>query len=169
LVPHYSSAIEEDSSVVTPLSVINLCAVDEAVTAVGDFVGLDVYQSDIGTPIPSLLSPLEVRLVLRERSKTSGNVKEAAIRDRVLIVIAIVQRKNLPSQAPTTSILAPATSLQVEHALGKSQPLWLIRRRIRKASFGRHHGSECPEYLIVVALRFCLVGRHKISALAGLV
>jgi hypothetical protein len=149
--------------------VIDLCTVDEAVTSVGDFVGLDIYQLNVRTPVPSLLGPLEVRLVFCERSKASGNIKESAIRDRVLIVIAIVQRKNLPSQTSTASILAPAISLQVENTLGKSQPLWLVRRRVRKSSFSRHHGSESPEHLVVVALRFCLVGRHEISALAGLV
>jgi hypothetical protein len=152
LIPHYSSAIEEDSGIVTPLSLIDLCAVDEAVTAVGDFVGLAVYQSDIGTPVIGLLGPLEIRLVLRERSKAGSNVKKSAIGDRVFIVISIVQRENLPSQPSTASVLAPATSLQIEHTLRQSQPLRLIRRRIRKASLGRHHGSESPEYLIVITL-----------------
>lgn len=81
LVPHDSRTIEKDSRVIRPLDVVLPRAVDKTVSAVEDLVGLAVYQPYVRDPVVSPFGPLEVRVILCERSKTCGNVEEAAIRD----------------------------------------------------------------------------------------
>jgi len=149
--------------------VILFRAVDETIGTVENLPGLTIYQSDIRNPVVGLLGPLEVRRVLRERSKTGGNVEKATIGDRVLVMIAIIERKNLPPQPSAAGLHVPPASLRVEYTLSESQPLWLILRRVWEAILGGGHGSECPEYLVVIAFGFCLVWRHEVAGFAGLV
>lgn len=144
-------------------------AIDKTVSTVEDLPSLAVYQSDIRDPVVRLLGPLEVRLILRESSKPSGNVEKATIRDRVLVMIPVIEREDLPSQPSAARLHVPPASLCVEDTLGQSQPLRLVLRRIWKTILGGCHGSECPEYLVVVAFRLGLVWRHEVSGLAGLV
>ena len=169
LVPHNSSAIEENSRIIRPLDVILLRTVEKTVSTVEDLPGLTVYQSDVRYPVVRFFGPLEVCLILSKRSETCGDVEEAAIRDRVLVMIAIIEREDLPPQSSAACLHIPPASLRVEYTLSKSQPLWLILRRIWEAILGSGHGSEGPEHLIVIAFRFCLIWRHEVAGFAGLV
>lgn len=95
-------------------------AIDKTVSTVEDLPSLAVYQSDIRDPVVRLLGPLEVRLILRERSKPSGNVEKATIRDRVLVMVPIVEREDLPSQPSAAGLHVPPASLRIENTLSQS-------------------------------------------------
>lgn len=143
-------------------------AIEKTVSSVEDLESLAVYQSNIRAPVICPLGPLKVCVILRKCSKPGSNVEESAIRNGILVVVPIIERKDLPSQASTTCILTPPVSLGVEDSLGKSQPLRLILRRVWKPYLGRNHGREGPKHLVVIAFGLCLIRRHEVSGLTSL-
>lgn len=147
---------------------VKLPASNIAVTPVKNLVSLWVDQTNLRNPVISLLGPLEIRFILGESTKAGSDVEKATIRYRILVIIPVVEGKYLPPQA-TFASLVPTMSLRVEGTLGDSQPLRFVLGRIRKTSLGRHHGSEGPKCLVIIAFGFGLVRRHEVPGLTGLV
>lgn len=91
------------------------------------------------------------------------------VRRTVLVVVAVVGERNLPSQATAARLIVSiGRGLRVEHGLGERQPLWLVLGRVRKADFGSQHGAHAPEALIVVAEGHGDVAWHVVAAFADL-
>jgi hypothetical protein len=65
--------------------------------------------------------------------------------------------------------MALRAGLRVKHGLRQSQPLGLVRRRVREAELGGQHGRHAPEALVVVSQGEGHVGRHVVAVGAGLV
>jgi hypothetical protein len=64
--------------------------------------------------------------------QVSSKVEETTVQDRILMIIAIVERNYLPSEASVTCCVIPANSLCVRDGLCEREPLRLIRRRVGK-------------------------------------
>jgi len=71
------------------LNLVDLGAVCEVASAVIDLAFIS-QESNLGQPVPSLLSPLVVCLVSGITSKTSTDLKESGIGDGLLVVVASV-------------------------------------------------------------------------------
>ena len=84
------------------------------------------HQADGIDPVPCFLCPIRIGGVSRIGSQTRAQLKEAAIGNRVLVIVAVVKGKDLPTKAATTCLRSPAGRLRVEDGLSKSKPLWLI-------------------------------------------
>jgi hypothetical protein len=127
-----------------------------------------IHQSNAGNPIPSLLCLLCVCIVVCVSSKTSTKVEEAAVRDRVLVIVSGKVLVHLPSEPgkyqnaslkreqvnlPSTaqSLDSQSFSLSIEYCLCKRQPRRLIRRWVLEVSLSGSHGGHSPKSLIVVA------------------
>lgn len=119
IVVHVRGADEESASVISPQVVINLRAIDGVVSAiVKEVVG--VSKVDVADPIPHPVSPLSVGVVTGVSGQAGGHIEEAAVRDGVLVIVAGVEREDLPPQSSGTSRGVPSQSLRVEDSLGKS-------------------------------------------------
>jgi hypothetical protein len=91
VIVHVCGAEEEDAGVVTELDVVYLGAVQQIVGAVVNVVLL-VNQSNSRDPVPGLVRPVRVGLVVGVSSKASTKIEKAAVRDGVLVVIAVIER-----------------------------------------------------------------------------
>lgn len=147
---------------------IKLCAIDGVIASVKEVV-LRISQSDRGHPVPHPLCQFEIRVVPRINSQASSHVEEAAIRDGVLIVVAVVEGEDLPLQPAPTGGGIPTRCLGVEDSLCESEPLRLIFRRVWKDILCCRESGHSPERLVIVAFGLCLVGRHEVIIWAGLV
>lgn len=118
--------------------------------------------------VPGFIGPLSVSVIASVFRQASGKVEEATVRDRILVSVTIVERKNLPSQTSTTRCIVPASGLCVKDRLCKRKPLGLIRRRIRKVNLSSRHRCQPPKSLIVVSLCLRLVWCHVVVVWAYL-
>lgn len=130
--------MKEDARIIRPLSVVMFHTIEQTVATVEDLIGLVVDKADTRGPIISLLGSFEVSLVISESSEASSNIEKATIRDRVLVMVAVVERKDLPSQTSTAGIVGPAMGLRVEDTLGQSEPLGFFVRRVWEADFSSY-------------------------------
>lgn len=119
-------------------------------------------------PIPNLLRPIRISLVPRIPGQPRPNIKETPIRNRVLVIISIIKRENLPPQSASTSRSIPACSHRIKHRLRERQPPRLAARRVLEFLFGRGHGCHAPEALVVISFCFGLVGGHVVVVGADL-
>jgi hypothetical protein len=133
-------------------------------------VRLGVDEANVEEPVPRLFGPVAVRLVARVSREACANVEEAAVGDGVLIIIAPVQRGNLPSQpAPARVVVPVRRRLRVEDGLREGQILRLARGWVREPALGAEQGRHAPKRLVVVAQRGRVVERHEIPVVARLV
>jgi hypothetical protein len=93
--------------------VIKLCAIDLRVSTVENIVRAIKKTSGVH-PVPSAVCPLDIGLVTSIASEPSGDLKERAIRDCVLVEISSIRLKDLPLQATTTGSSLSARPLRVE-------------------------------------------------------
>lgn len=108
---HYGRTVQEHARVVRPLQMADFGAIDRIVGAIED-VGLVVDQTHgSGHPVPCLFRPVEVARIASVESQACCHVKETAVGDGVLIVVAVVQRRYLPFEASSTTGSIPARSL----------------------------------------------------------
>ena len=128
-----------------------------------------IHKVGRGGPIVSFFSPLSVRVILRIRGQSCTEIEKDAIRDGVLIVVAVVKGKNLPPQPSIAGVGIPPQRLRVEDGLGKGQPLRLFGWWIGEILFRRRHRGHAPEPLIIVAFGLGLIGRHVVGIGADLV
>lgn len=130
---------------------------------------LPPQKSDSHGPVPSTLCPLGISHITGVSCQPRRKVKEATVRNCILILISAVEKINLPLQTPIARIGVPSRGLLVKHRLCHRQPRRLILFRVRKVRLRRHHRRERPERLIVVSLRPGLVCRHQVAVYARLV
>ena len=78
IVVHVGSAKQIDGIIVGELGTVDIRAVVLDVTAVIDVI-LGIHQANTGDPIPSLVSPVGVRLVTGVSSQSCTQVEEATI------------------------------------------------------------------------------------------
>ena len=149
-VPHSGGTKKMNSSIVRPLNMVELCAIDLVIATVVEVVVI-AHQSNVMSPLEGLLGPLDVGLVSSVSSKTSSDVEEGAVGDGVLVIVSVVEGEDLPSQTSATSRVVPTQSLTVEDGLGESEPLRLVCRRVGELELGGRHGSHTPEGLIIVS------------------
>jgi hypothetical protein len=155
-VEHHGCAEHVDTRVVGPLDVVQVRAIDSRVGSVEDLVRA-TDQADVHRPLVRLRRPLRVSLIASVSVQPRRDIEETALRNRVLVVVAVVESENLPPETTAASLVVPSRRLAVENCLCESQPAGLIVWRIRVADFGRCHGCHAPEGLVVVAERFGLV------------
>lgn len=167
-VEHHGCAEHVDAGVVGPLDVVQVRASDLRISAVKDLVGA-ADQADFHRPLVRLSRPLRISFVTSVGVQTRRDVEETALCDRVLVIVAVVESKNLPSQTTTASLVVPSCRLTVEHGLCKSKPTRLVVWRIRIARLGRRHGRHAPESLIVITQRLGLVLRLVVHVSTTLV
>ena len=166
-VVHVCSTLNENSSVVRELLLIDICAVFSNMTAIVDLPGLVIHILDSVKPVPGPLGVLGVSCVTSVAGKPRANVEEAAICDgwygsaltraakgvipTVLVVIALVGERDLPSQ-PTIAVIVMTirVGLGVPHGLCQGKILGPIRRGIWELVLGRQHCRHAPESLIVI-------------------
>jgi hypothetical protein len=168
LVEHHSCAEHVDASVVRPLNVVQIRAVDLGISTVKDLVST-TDQADVERPSVRLGRPLIVSLVASVGIQARCNVEETALRNRVLVVVAVVESENLPSQTSSTRLVVPSRGLTVEDCLCQGKPARLVIGGVRVANFGGRHGCHAPEGLIVVSERLGLVLRLIVHGSTSLV
>lgn len=62
---------------------------------------------------------------LRVSTQPRGQIEETTIGDRILVIVSIVERKNLPLEATGAGGVVPACSLRVKDGLRQREPLRL--------------------------------------------
>jgi hypothetical protein len=166
VVVHVRGTGEEDTRVVGPLDFGGNGTLGE-VRAVVDLV-VTGDQTVFFNPSPCFLRPFGVGAVSRVPCQTRAHLEEQSVGDRVLVVVTLVGGGDLPAQTSVTRSRVPSRRLSVEHGLRKSEPLRLVRWRIRVATLGSGHRRDSPERLIVVTQRKGLVRRLVIVIRADL-
>ena len=147
---------------------VQIRAVDLGIRTVKDLVSA-TDQADVERPSVRLGRPLIVSLVASVGIQARCNVEETTLRNRVLVVVAVVEGENLPSQTSSTSLVVPSSGLTVEDCLCQGKPARLVIRRIGVANFGGCHGCHSPEGLIVVSEGLGLVLRLVVHGSTSLV
>ena len=163
--------MQEHAGDVAELLVVDLGAVERVVGAV-EGIELGVHEPNRRRPVERPLRPRRVRGVARVPREARREVEEAPVRDGVLVVVAGVEREDLPLEpaAARARREVPAGRLRVEDALREGQPREGVRvRRVREFLFSCLQRREPPEGLVVVAFRARLVARHEVAFVAGLV
>ena len=135
---------------------VQIRALNLRIRSVKDLVGA-ADQADLHRPLVRLGRPLSISLVASVSIQASGNIEETALRNGVLVVVAVVEWEDLPSQTTATSLVVPSACLTVEDCLCESEPTGLVIWRVWVADFGGCHGGHAPEGLIVVTQRLGLV------------
>lgn len=129
-----------------------------------------VDEPDAPHPLPRLLGPVRVRLVVEVAGESRPQVEEAAVRDGILVVVAVIRERDLPAQAAAAGVVVAArVGLRVEDGLRQRQPLRLVGRRVREVLLRRLHRRHRPEGLVVVAQGGCVVRGHVVLVGADLV
>lgn len=167
-VPHHGCAHQVNARVVGPLDVVQIRALDGGVSAVEDLESI-ADQADLDAPVVSALGPVGVRLVARVGVQARGDVEERALRDRVLVVVAVVEGEDLPPQTAVARRVVPACGLAVKDCLSQGEPAWFVVGGIGVAGFGGCHGRHAPEGLVVVTQRFGLVSGLVVHVCTSLV
>jgi len=149
VVVHVCSAGEVYTSVIGPLDLGG----DYTLGDMGSVVDLVIlrHQAIALTPIVRLLRPIRVRLIAGVSCEPRTQMEKQTVGDRVLVVVALVRREDLPSQSTATRSSIPAPSLSVEHCLCQGKPLRFILGRVGVSALSGGHGGNAPEGLIVVS------------------
>lgn len=129
IVVHVGGSQQIDTRVVRPLDLIGIGTV---VVGVGTVMELVLRRHDANSlgPVPHPLGPFGVSLVARVLSQARREVEETAVRDGVLVVVAAVERVNLPSEPAIAGLIVPPYGLRIEGGLSKGKPLRFVRWRI---------------------------------------
>jgi len=122
---HVCGSVEENTGVVSPLKVVHFSTIEQVVKTI---IIVVVWRngSNSPAPIPRLHRPFGICRIISVTSQASGDIEEAALGDCVLVIVAIVERENLPFEAPIATRGIPSIGLQVEDCLGESEPLRLV-------------------------------------------
>ena len=125
-VPGICSACEVCSGICCPLKMVDVRALVFSTSAVKDstrdgsvFVS---DETDVDGPSEDAVAPLFVSRIASESRKTTGELVEVAIANRVHIVVAGIKGKDLPAQATRTSLVVPTLNLLVEDGDGNIGP-----------------------------------------------
>lgn len=188
IVVQEGSPLNQNTSVVRKGCLVDISAILVDVGTIVRMPGLGINVSHSRHPVPGLLCALCVRFIISISGKTSTHIEEYPVGNRcyssvcppgdtqdqsrrtVLVSISLVGKRNLPSQSSITRlVISTGVSLGVPNSLCESQPLRLIRWRIRKFIFGSQQGRHAPKALIIVSQGHCVVVGHVILILAHLV
>ena len=153
--------MDKDAGRVRKLRQVNVGAVLGGVAAVVN-VEFVVNVAHVDHPVPRLVGPRGVCSIVRVASQAGGRVEQDAVRDGVLIVIAVIGWRDLPPKAATALAHVPARGLRVEDALRQHEPLRFVGRRVWERGLGGEHGRHAPEALVVVAEGGGPIGRHEV-------
>ena len=137
---------------------VKLGAIDCNVRAI-EYLEAWADQVDFHHPVPHLLNPVKVRLIAGVCSQSSTNIDEAAVRDAVLVIVALVEGEDLPAQATAARLRIPPNGLAIKHCLRERQPLRLFVAWVLKLELGGAHRCHAPEGLVIVAEILGAVGR----------
>ena len=119
------------AGVVSPLDGLDVSAVVLTIGSVKVMVIL-AHEAYRELPFPSLLGPVGVGVVSEVLVQTGGDVEEASVGNGVFVVVAVVEGKDLPSQASCTGGVVPAILLGVEDGLRQRKPRGLSVAEIRQ-------------------------------------
>lgn len=148
-----------------PLDVRNSLAVRLSVCTIKNVVVFS-HESNILGPLKDLLCPFRVSLISCGLGEASREEEEISRAHAILVVVAIIEREDLPPQSAIACLIVPSSGLVVEHRLGSIDPFSLLR--VLESHLGGSHGSQRPSTLVIVTERFGLVHRHIVSILAKL-
>ena len=142
--------------VVRPLLIVCDSAVVGNIRAVVDLVAVKLEEYRIAEPIPLLLCPIHESAVAGVSSQLAGKKEEPAVCSNVLVVVAVVEGKHLPSET-TIALVVPAIRLSIEYRLCHCGPRRSVVAWRREVEFCGVHCGEGPEDLIVVSFAFTLI------------
>lgn len=168
IIVHVGSPCKVDASVVCPLVVVEICAFQKHVCAIEE-VPIRVDQANRIRPVVRSFSPIRIGMIARVHCQAGGNVEKAAVRNGVLVVVAVVESEDLPPETTVAGRIVPALSLSFKDSLGESEPLCLTRRWVGKVVLSGRHSSHSPKALIIVPFCFGLIGWHEVIVRASLV
>lgn len=146
---------------------VKLATLQEHIGAV-EKVPVGINQADRVCPFEGGICPVCIRVVAGVYSEPGRDVEEAAIGDGVLVIIAVVEGEDLPSQTSSAGGIVPSPGLRLKNGLRQTEPLRLAARGIWEVVLSGRHGSQAPETLVVVAFGPGLVWRHVVAVGAGL-
>ncbi|KUI59387.1 hypothetical protein VP1G_11117 [Cytospora mali] len=124
VIVHDGAAVQPDARVVRPLHLVDARAVG-ARRVPGAVVDVPRVRDEPHAlhPVVDLGRPVRVRLVARVARQPRPDVEEAAVRDGVLVRVAVVEGEDLPPQSAAAILLVPACCVLVEDGLGQGEPL----------------------------------------------
>ena len=79
-------------------------------------------ETDVNAPREHAVAPFLVCRIASKTRKTSSELVKVAVADRVLVIVAVVERIDLPAQATGATLIVPAGSLLVEDVNGNVSP-----------------------------------------------
>ena len=153
VVVHNSAAVEETSSVIRPLKWCDARTVLLSLRSI--IYPIFIRQKrHVTSPIIALRRPVRIRLVAGVGSQTRGELEECPRADGVLVVVALVESEDLPTETSTACRGVPTRGLFIEDSLRQGHPRVRgdERRGEREILLGGVHGRESPHGLIIVAL-----------------
>lgn len=151
VVVHIGRAHQHGAGIVAPLDFRWNGAIGVHLRAIEDVVKI-IHKDGLGHPVPRSLSPVGISGVVGVSRQTGSELKETAVGDAILVVVAVVRQINLPAKTAAAVSGIPAGGLLVEDGLGEGQPRGLVGWWVGELEFGSGHGGKSPEGLVVVAL-----------------
>lgn len=110
----------EHTGVVTPQEMGDLRTVVN-IKAIVDSVGVMLNESRVPQPLPGSLGPLQVDLLSGVVVETSSEREDCTVGDRVLVVVTVIGRENLPSDT-TATVQVPSANHCSKGVLGHVKP-----------------------------------------------
>lgn len=112
------------------------------------------------------MSPLSIGFVASVAREAAGELVEIAVGVGVLVVVAVVERKDLPANTTVARLFVPAGNLSGEHIFGNACPAEVrpVKRVGWKAVFRSAHGRHSPCRLVIIAQALGLVCRCEVIA-----
>lgn len=156
MVVHVRQSCDVEAVIVRPLLIVCDGAIVGNIRAIVDLEPVRLVQHRTAEPIPLLLCPIDESSVASVSSQFRGEKEETAVRGNVLIVVAVVESKHLPSET-TSTLVVPAGRLSIKNRLCHGSPRRSIVRWSREVELCGVHCGKCPEDLIVVSFAFTLV------------
>lgn len=156
MVVHVRQSSDIEAVVVRPLLVICNGTVVGDIRAVIDLEAVGLIEDRTTEPIPLFLCPVHKSSIASVSGQFRGEEEEPAVRGNVLVVVAIVESKHLPSET-TGALVVPAVRLSIEHRLCHSGPRRSIVGRCREVELCGVHCRKSPEDLIVVSFALTLI------------
>jgi len=156
MIIHVGQSSEIETIVVRPLLIVCDCAIVGYIRAVIDLESVLLEENRITEPIPLLLCPINKSAVTSVSSQLRSEEEETTVRSDVLVVVAIVKSKHLPSET-TIAVVVPAVGLSVEHRLCHRSPGGSVVAWGREVELRSVHRGKGPEDLIVVSFALALV------------
>jgi len=156
VVVHVRQSCDIEAIVVRPLLVVCDGAVVGDIRAVIDLESVGLIEHRITEPIPLLLCPIDESSVASVSGQFRSEKEETAVRGNVLVIVAVVEGKHLPSET-TIALVVPAIRLSIEYRLCHCGPRRSVVAWRREVEFCGVHCGEGPEDLIVVSFAFTLI------------